>query len=133
MKSLMFIAGLLLPFLTFAQSDIDKMMRGGELLLGGLTIFKAARSTDKKSDSKSVESVCVKNKLAGKITFRLTGLDLEDNEIRKEVVVQTNGKECLFNVWKTIYTYEIVLSTGEIYKKGEYKLEDAVTFTVKDP
>lgn len=117
----------------FSQSDIEKVMRGGEILLGGLSILKMARSDDKKKDSKTVESVCVKNKLTQKVTFRIAGKDAEDNDIKKELVIPKDGKECLFDIPKTVYTYEFVLSTNEIYKKGEYKIEDEVTFTVKDP
>ena len=46
----------LLPVMTFAQSDLDKVLKGGELLLGGISIFKVAKS-DGKSDSKTIESV----------------------------------------------------------------------------
>ncbi|RZJ66853.1 MAG: hypothetical protein EOO50_08175 [Flavobacterium sp.] len=133
MKTLLLLA-LAIPFQLFSQSDVDKVMRGGEILLGGLSILKAARSDDTKKSSKTtVESVCVKNRMLQKITFRLVGYDQDENLITKEVVVQKNGKECLFLLLKAIYTYEIILSTGEIYKKGEYKLEDEVVFTVKDP
>lgn len=132
MKALLLFV-FLLPFQLFSQSDVDKVMRGGELLLGGLSILKAARSDDTRKSSKTVESLCVRNRMLQKITFRLIGYDQEENLITKEVVVQKNGKECLFLLAKAIYTYEIILSTGETYKKGEYKLEDEVVFTVKDP
>jgi hypothetical protein len=33
---------------------------------------------------------------------------------------------------KGIYTYEIVMTNKEIYKKGEYKFEDEVVITIKD-
>ena len=58
MKYLLFTV--LLPIMTFAQSDLDKVLKGGELLLGGISIFKVAKS-DGKSDSKIIESVCVNN------------------------------------------------------------------------
>ncbi|HPW97033.1 MAG TPA: hypothetical protein PK218_00565 [Flavobacterium sp.] len=45
---------------SFAQSDLDKVLKGGELLLGGISIFKVAKS-DGKKDSKIIESICVKN------------------------------------------------------------------------
>ncbi|MBD3582218.1 hypothetical protein [Flavobacterium selenitireducens] len=133
MKSSSFIAILLFPFFFFAQSDLDKVMRGGELLLGSLTILKMARSDDKKKDSKFVEAICVRNRMAQKVTFRMTGLDREANEITRELVVPKEGKECAFDVPKATYTYEFILGTGEVYKKGEYKIEDPVTFTLKDP
>ena len=46
---------------SFAQSDLTNVIKGGELLLSGLSIFKVAKS-DAKKDSKVIESVCVKNK-----------------------------------------------------------------------
>ena len=63
---------LALPMLSFAQSDLQNVIKGGELLLGGLSIFKIAKS-DTKSDSKTIKSWCVKNKLTEKITFRVVG------------------------------------------------------------
>ncbi|HPW97028.1 MAG TPA: hypothetical protein PK218_00540 [Flavobacterium sp.] len=59
LKKLLALA-FLLPIMSFAQSDLDKVLKGGELLLGGISIFKAAKS-DGKKDSKLIESVCVKN------------------------------------------------------------------------
>lgn len=116
---------------SFAQSDLQNAIKGGELLLSGLSIIKTSKA-ENKSDSKVIESICVKNKLADKITFRLIGKDDEDNDIKKELVVQKDGKECVFEVSKGIYTYEIVLANKEIYKKGEYKFNEEITITVKD-
>lgn len=59
LKKLLALA-FLLPIMSFAQSDLDKVLKGGELLLGGISIFKVAKS-DGKKDSKIIESVCVKN------------------------------------------------------------------------
>ena len=42
------------------------------------------------------------------------------------------GKEYLYILPKGIYTYEIVLTNKEIYKKGEYKFEDDVVIIVKE-
>jgi len=53
---------ILLPTGLFAQSDLQTVLKGGELLLSGLTIFKTNKGTTNK-DSKVIESVCVKNKL----------------------------------------------------------------------
>lgn len=47
-------------------------------------------------------------------------------------VIQKEGKECLFELLKGIWDYEIVLSNNQIYKKGQYKLEDEITITVKE-
>lgn len=112
-----------------AQSDLQTAIKGGELLLTGLSIFKVAKSG--KEESKIIESVCVKNKLVDKITFKITGKDEKGDEIKKELVVQKDGKECLFELSKGIYTYEVVLPNKEIFKKGEYKFDDDVVITIE--
>ena len=121
----------LLPMISVAQSDLQNVLKGGELLLSGLTIFKVAKSTPKE-DSKVIESVCVKNKLVDKITFRITGKNEEGDDIKKELVIQKDGKECLFVLPKGIYTYEVVLPNKDIYKKGEYKFDEEVIITIKE-
>jgi hypothetical protein len=112
-----------------AQADLGTVLKGGEVLVNGLSILLKSKSSDK-SDSKFVESVCVKNKLSEKITFTLTTVDGEGKELKKELVVQKNGKECLFELQKGIYAYEIMLSNYEVFKKGEYKFVDEVIITV---
>ena len=52
--------------------------------------------------------------------------------MKKELVIQKDGKECAFEVPKGIFTYEIVLANKEIYKKGEYKFNEEITITVKE-
>lgn len=131
MKLKFLILIILLSFNSFSQSDLQTVIKGGELLLSGLTVFKAAKS-DVKSDSKVIESVCIKNKLVDKITFRITGKNEEGDEIKKELVVQRDGKECLFVLPKGIYTYEVVMPNKEIYKKGEYKFDEDVVITIKE-
>ena len=121
----------LLPMISVAQSDLQNVLKGGELLLSGLTIFKVAKSTPKE-DSKVIESVCVKNKLVDKITFRITGKNEEGDEVKKELVIPKDGKECLFVLPKGIYTYEVVLPNKDIYKKGEYKFDEEVIITIKE-
>jgi hypothetical protein len=115
-----------------AQSDLQTAIKGGELLLTGLSIIKTTKTDSKSANSKTIESVCVKNKLNDKITFRISGKDDEDNDVKKELVVQKDGKECVFEIPKGIYTYEIVLANKEVYKKGEYKFNEEITITVKD-
>ncbi|MFY8182562.1 MAG: hypothetical protein ACOVLG_12355 [Flavobacterium sp.] len=73
-----------------------------------------------------------KNKLSDKITFKIFGKDDEDNEIKKELVVQNDGKECFLELPKGIYTYEIILANKEVFKKGEYKFNEEIVITVKD-
>ena len=113
-----------------AQSDLDRTIKAGELLASGFSIFKVATS-DGKKDSKTISSVCIKNKLTEKITFKIVGKDEQDNEVKREMVVQNDGKECVFNIPKGIYTYEVSLSNKDIYKKGEYKFDDDVVITIK--
>ncbi len=127
---------LLVPFFFFlttsySQSDFEKIIRGSEVILDGLTILKYNKSELNESNSKVIESICVKNKLSEKITLIFTGKDEEDNDVRKEMVIPKDGKECVFEIPKGIYTYEIVLANKEIYKKGEYKFNDKMTITVK--
>jgi hypothetical protein len=121
---------ILLPMLSFPQSDLENVLKGGELLLSGLSILKVAKS-DGKGDSKVIESLCVKNKLADKITFRIVGKNEEGDEVKKELVIPKDGKECLLVLPKGIYTYEITLSNKEIYKKGEYKFDEDIVMTIK--
>ena len=114
-----------------AQSDVDKILKGGEIIVNGLSFLKKDKSEAKESNSKIIESVCIKNKLTDKITFIIRGKDAEDNTIKKEMVIQKDGKECVFELPKGIYTYEIVLANKEVYKKGEYKFNEEITITVK--
>lgn len=120
---------MLVPIFSFSQTDFDKVLKAGEVVLSGFTIFKTATNT--KTDSKTISSVCIKNKLLEKITFKLVGKDEQDNKVEKEMVVQNDGKECVFNIPKGIYAYEVLLSNKETYKKGEYKFEDDVVITIK--
>ena len=131
MRNCIFLIINLLPLISFPQSDLQTAIKGGELLLSGLSIIKTSKA-ESKSDSKIIESICVKNKLSDKITFKMSGKDEESNYIKKEMVVQKDDKECVFEIPKGIYTYEIVLANKEIYKKGEYKFNEEITITVKD-
>lgn len=125
---------LFLFFFGFLQAQtLETIIKGGELLVTGISIFKTTKLTeskDKTVDSKFVATVCVKNKLAEKITVKLDGKDSEGNKVVKELVVQNDGKECVFEIPKGIYTYEIILSNKEIFKKGEYKFEEEITIMV---
>ena len=112
---------------------LETIIKGGELLVTGFSIFKTSKLTESKEkvvDSKFVATVCVKNKLAEKITVKFDGKDSEGTKVTKELVVQNDGKECVFGIPKGIYTYEIILTNKEIFKKGEYKFEDEITITV---
>ncbi|WP_396188429.1 hypothetical protein [Flavobacterium sp.] len=116
---------------SYSQTDLDKILKGGEIIVNGLSFLKKDKSDGKETNSKVIESVCIKNKLTDKITFIISGKDAEDNAIKKEMVIQKDGKECVFELPKGIYTYEIVLANKEVYKKGEYKFNEEITITVK--
>ena len=118
-------------FFSYSQSDVDKILKGGEIIVNGLSFLKKDKSDVKETNSKVIESICIKNKLTDKITFIISGKDEEDNTIKKEMVIQKDGKECVFELPKGIYTYEIVLANKEVYKKGEYKFNEEITITVK--
>jgi hypothetical protein len=115
-----------------SQSNFEKILKGGEIIVNGLSFLKKEKSETKATNSKVIESVCVKNKLTDKITFRIVGKDEVGDDVKKELVIQKEGKECVFELPKGIYTYEIVLANKEIYKKGEYKFNEEVTITVKE-
>ena len=131
MKLKMLFPLLFICQILFSQADLNTVIKGGELLLSGLSVLKISKSNAKKN-SKVIESVCVKNKLTDRITFRIEGKNEEGDEFDRELVIPKDGKECLFVLPKGIYTYEIVMTNKEIYKKGEYKFEDEVVITVKD-
>ena len=119
----------ILPYIMHGQSDLETVIRGSEILLSGLTAIRLAKSDPY---ARNIESVCVKNKLEEKITFILTGKDEDDNEIKKELIISKGGKECLLNIPKGIYTYEVLLPDESVHKKGEYKLDGVRTIVIKE-
>ena len=76
---------------SYSQSDVDKVLKVGEIVVNGLSFLKKDKSETKETNSKVIESVCIKNKLADKITFLLIGKDEEDNVVKKELVIQKDG------------------------------------------
>lgn len=129
MKKLILTTFLMLSVVSFAQSDFEKILKGGEILVNGLSFFKGSKSSN--SNSKTIESVCVKNRLTDKISFKIVGEDEDGNSVKKELVIQKDGKECFLELPKGVYIYEIILSNKEIFKKGDYKFDDDTTITVK--
>ena len=134
-KTYLFFVLIFCQYISFAQSDVDKILQGGAILINGLAFFKGnktdAKTTAKVTDSKLIPSICVKNKLSDKITFTFVGTDAEGNTTKKELVIQKDGKECVFELPKGIYTYEIILANKETFKKGEYKFLEETTIMVK--
>lgn len=116
---------------SYSQSDFDKALKSGEVIVNGLSLLKGNKS-ETKSDSKIVNSVCIKNKLADKIIFVLAGKDENGDSIKKELIIQNDGKECIFELQKGLYTYEIILANKETYRKGEYKFNEEIVITVKE-
>lgn len=129
MKKLL-LALFLVPILSFAQTDLENALKLSQMLVSGFSIVKATKSGTK-PDSKTVSIVCIKNKLSEKITFKLLGKDANDLAIEKVLIVQNDGKECVFEILKGVYAYEVLLTSNEIYKKGEYKFEDDIVITIK--
>ena len=126
---ILIVAFSMLPIFSVAQSDFQNILKSGEILINGLSFLKGNKP---KTDSKTIESFCVKNKLSDKITFKLIGKDAEGNELIKELVIQKEGKECIFNLPKGVWTYQIDLANKDVYKKGEYKIDDELIITVKE-
>lgn len=112
---------------SFSQSDFEKTIQAGGALINGLSFLKG----NKTSDNKTVLMLCVKNKLQEKIIFKITGKDTNDNDVKKDLVIQNEGKECFLEISKGVYTYEVFLANKEIFKKGEYKFDDDITITIK--
>lgn len=133
MKISTLIATIFLFNISYSQSDVEKVLRGSEIIVNGLSFFKSNNKSENKptNNVKIIESICIKNKLSEKIIFNLVGKDDEDNIVKKEMVIQKDGKECVFELPKGIYTYEIVLANKEVFKKGEYKFNEEITITVK--
>ena len=120
----------MIAFSSYAQSDVEKILKGGEILLSGLSILKKDKAGGTVSESGIIPSVCIKNKLSVGISFILVGKE-PDSALRKDMVIPEDGKECIFELPNGIYAYEILLKTGEVYKKGEIKLVEELTVTVK--
>ena len=116
-----------IPLFSFSQSDFEKTIQAGGALINGLSFLKG----NKTPDNKTVLMLCVKNKLQEKITFKIIGKDKDDNDIKKDLVIQNDGKECFLEIPKGVYTYEVLLANKETFKKGEYKFDDDLIITIK--
>lgn len=121
---------LVLPMTSNAQSDVTALVKSGEILVGGLiTLFSSSK---KHTNSMTVESVCIKNKMTDKITIVITRQTEDGEEIKKELVIPKDNKECFYELPKGVYTYEIILANEEVYKKGEYFFKDKTVIILKE-
>lgn len=127
MKKYFLIIITAIPLFSFSQSDFEKTIQAGGALINGLSFLKGNKS----SDNKTILMLCVKNKLQEKITFKIIGKDKDDNDIKKDLVIQNDGKECFLEIPKGVYTYEVLLNNKETFKKGEYKFDGDITITIK--
>ncbi len=113
-----------------AQSTTTNILRGAEIITSGLSIF--ATSKNNNANKTVIDQVCIKNKLTERITFKIYGVsDATQDDIKKELVIPVDGKECFLNLPKGVYTYEVILSNKEIYRKGEYHFKEDVVIAVK--
>lgn len=119
---------ILLPLFSFSQSDFEKTIQAGGIIINGLSFLKGNKPV---SDNKLTLMLCVKNKLDEKINFKILGQDKEGNEIKKDLVIAIDSKECFLEIPKGIYTYEVLLTNKETFKKGEYKFDEDITITIK--
>ena len=129
MKKIIVTFFIILPFALEAQSSLETILKSSEIIVSGLSFIKGSKS---KPDTKIVEYFCVKNKLADKVTFRLTGKDEDGGDVKKEMVILNDGKECVYQIPKGVWQYEIILANKEIFKKGEFKIEDESTIIIKN-
>ena len=112
------------------MSNLDKGLMVGNILFQGYMAIKGNSAKNAPDpNAKTVESFCFKNKMDEKITVRMNG-KIEDEEVKKELVIQKDEKECTYNLPKGIYTYEVLLSSKDTYQKGEYKVTEETIMTV---
>ncbi len=65
-KTKFVIIAIFLQLYSYSQSDIDKVLKGGEIIVNGLLFFKNNKSETKETNSKVIESVCIKKNLLTK-------------------------------------------------------------------
>ncbi|GAA5085240.1 hypothetical protein GCM10023210_05870 [Chryseobacterium ginsengisoli] len=120
------------PFYLKSQttmSGLDKGLAIGNILVQGYIALKGNGTKPVDPNAKTVDSFCFKNKMDEKITIKFNG-KIEDDEVKKEFVIQKGEKECAYNLPKGIYTYEVLLSSKDTYQKGEYKVSEETLMTI---
>ncbi|WP_345200205.1 hypothetical protein [Chryseobacterium ginsengisoli] len=111
------------------MSGLDKGLAIGNILVQGYIALKGNGTKPVDPNAKTVDSFCFKNKMDEKITIKFNG-KIEDDEVKKEFVIQKGEKECAYNLPKGIYTYEVLLSSKDTYQKGEYKVSEETLMTI---
>ncbi len=125
-----FLVSITLFYEVQAQNTTSNILKGAEIITSGLSIF--ATSKNNNANKTVIDQVCIKNKLTERITFKIYGVsDATQDDIKKELVIPVDGKECFLNLPKGVYTYEVILSNKEIYRKGEYHFKEDVVIAVK--
>jgi hypothetical protein len=135
MKKLFVIIAALHSGVSFPQSDFQKVINAGGLILTGISIIRGQKAEIPKQEQQPetpyLSELCFKNKLEEKITIRLTGKDQEGNVLTREVIVLRDGKECLYEIAKGVWDYEIVTGEDSVYRKGQYRLRDQTVITIR--
>lgn len=110
-------------------SNLDKGIAIGNILIQGYMAIRGSGGAKNDRNSKTIESFCIKNKLEDRIIFKLLGT-IDEGEVKKELVIRKQEKECVFDLPKGIYTYEVSLPSNEVFQKGEYRVEEKTLMTV---
>jgi hypothetical protein len=109
-------------------TGLDKGIAIGNILVQGYSALKGNGKTID-PNAKTVDSFCLKNKMEDRISVILTG-KIEDEDVKKELVIPRDSKQCIYDLRKGIYTYEIILSSKETYQKGEYRISEEAVMTI---
>ncbi len=145
MKLLLIILLLLFSYsqtMPNSSNIIDQGLKIGELLINGISLIKPnykqndfSSSNLKNTASSKITNVCFKNKLTEKLVIKLQGKfnnsESENIEFKKELVVQNNSQECLYDLYKGVWDYEILKPNNELFKKGQI-LIDKHLYTIED-
>ncbi len=129
-NNFLLIAFLLLAphFFKSQTTGLDRGIAIGNILVQGYAALKGGGKTAD-PNAKTVNSFCFKNKMEEKVSVVFIG-KFEEEDIKKELVIPQDSKQCTYNLPKGVYTYEIILSDKETYQKGEYKVSEEAIMTI---
>jgi len=116
----------------FSQAQMSGLDKGaiiGSILIQGFQAIRGSGASKADPNSKTVNSYCFKNKMDEKISIKLNA-KIEEEDVKKELVIQKDTKECTYNLLKGVYSYEIALSSKDIYKKGEFNITEESVVTI---